>query len=191
MKQPIHILYISGFGSRYEPTRKKLLARWHFKSVTVEHVPMYWMGKETYEQKAARVNDAIDRNKGKRIVLIGESGGGSMVVNIYAERAKDLYKVMTICGKNSRPETVGSYYYNGSPAFKTSMHKVEASMRKLTDEQRARFVSIHPIHDRTVSVQDTLIPGCRQLRLFAIGHLTVIFLGLTIFSRQIVNEARR
>jgi predicted peptidase len=145
----------------------------------------------TFEQKLARIDRAIDRSKGKRVVIIGESAGGSMAVHMYARRPDDFYKVMTLCGKNIQPEKVDERYYMHHPAFRTSMERLNESLAQLTDKQRKRFVSIHPLYDPVVPVRETLIPGCRQVRLLAIGHFTVIILALTVLSPQLVRAARR
>ncbi len=187
---PIHILYLSGLGDEYDVLRLRVLRWWHFKNVTVELVPMNWT-EGTFEQKLARIDMAIDRAKGKRVVMLGESAGGSMAIHTYARRGDDLYKVMTLCGKNTQPEKVADHYYENHPAFKTSMERLNESLAQLSDQQKQNFVSIHPLYDPTVPVPETLLPGCRQVRLWAVGHLSVIALGLTLFSPVIVRAARR
>lgn len=158
--------------------------------MTVELVPMTW-DAGTFEQKLARIDRAIDRARGKRIVIIGESAGGSMAVHMYARRPDDLYKVMTLCGKNSHPETVNPLYFERSPAFKTSMERLNESLAQLTDQQRQRFVSIHPLYDPLVPVRETILPGCRQVRLWVVGHFPVVVLALTVLSPLVVRSARR
>lgn len=191
MKQPIHIIYLSGFGIKYDKFRLKLLRKWRFRNVTVELVSLRWEGNESFEQKVARVDQAIDRVKNKRVALIGESAGGSMALHMYARRPDDLYRVMTICGKNAHPETVGDYYYRRSPAFRTAMDKLKESTTLLTKPQRQRFVSIHPLHDSVVPVKDTLIADCTQIKLWSVGHLVTIFFALTIFAPIVVKHARK
>jgi pimeloyl-ACP methyl ester carboxylesterase len=191
MSQPIHILYLSGFGDNLDPLRLRALKRWKFKNITVELVPMRWDSKETFEQKIARIDQAMDRVRGKRIALLGESAGGSMVVHMYARRGDELYKAVTLCGKNARPETVGEQYYKRSPAFRTSMEKLNESMKQLTAEQRKQFVSIHPLYDPVVPVRDTLLKECQRLRLFAIGHAVSIALALTVYSPLLMRAIRR
>ena len=186
----IHIIYLSGFGGQYDNFRLWALRRWRFRDVSVELVSMKWES-ETFLQKIARVDQAIDRARGKRIVLIGESAGGSMAVHIYARRPDELYKVMTICGKNSHPETVGQEYYDRSAAFRDSMVSLDKSINELTNNQRKQFVSIYPFYDETVPVRETLLPDCRRVRLWSIGHLPTIALAITLFSPILVRMARR
>lgn len=191
MKQPIHILYLSGFGTGYDRHRLRLLKKWRFKGVSVELVPLRWEGKESFEQKLARIDQAIDRVRDKRVVLLGESAGGSMAVHMYARRPDDFYKVMTVCGKNSHPETVGESYYRRSPAFRTAMERLVEATELLTKEQRQAFVSIHPWHDAVVPVRETMLADCKRVRLWSIGHLTTIFLALTIYAPIVARQARK
>lgn len=189
MSELIHILYLSGLGDNLDRWRLKALKLWRFRGVTVELVPMTWRSG-TFEQKIARIDQAIDRAKGKRVVIIGESAGGSMAMHMYARR-DDLYKVMTLCGKNTNPGGVSPSYYRHNPAFRTSMEHLDESLAELTTAQKKNFVSIHPIYDPVVPVRETLLTGCKQVRLFAVGHLITIALALTIFSPIVVRAAKR
>jgi pimeloyl-ACP methyl ester carboxylesterase len=190
MAQPIHILYLPGLDDDLDKWRLRALKLWHFRKVSVELVPMTWESG-TYAQKLARIDQAIDRAKGKRIVIIGESAGGSMAVHMYARRSDDLYKVMTICGKNTHPEGVSERYYRDNPAFKTSMEHLNESLAELTSEQMKKFVSIHPIYDPTVPVRETLLNGCKEVELWLVGHLPVIGLTLTVLSPILIRAAKR
>ncbi len=167
------------------------LRLWKYRNVTVEFLPMRWESKETYEQKLARIDQAIDRAGNKRVVVIGESAGGSMAVCVYARRAADLHKVLTICGKNNSPETVGQRYFDTYPVYRAVMDGLAASLEQLDDTQRHAFVSIHPLYDHVVPVRETLLPGCRRIRLWVAGHLFVISLALTILSPVVIRAAKR
>jgi len=190
MKPPLHIIYLSGFGMNYDKLRRRLLGQWHFRGVSVELVAMQWEGEETFEQKLARIDRAIDKEAGKRIVLLGESAGGSMAVHMYARRPGDVYRAVTLCGKNSHPETVGENYYRRSPAFRGSMGQLNKSINALSDEQRRHFVSIHPLYDPVVPVRETLLPGCARVRLPSVGHFFTIVLGLSVLRRVVLRAVR-
>lgn len=190
MGHPIHILYLPGLGDHLDKWRLRALKLWRYHDVSVELVPMAWRSG-TYEQKLARIDQAIDRVKDKRIVIIGESAGGTMAIHMMARRPDELYKVMTLCGKNARPETVSPRYYKNHPSFKTSLDNLDASLAALTEEQKRNFVSIHPVYDRVVPVHDTLLRGCKEVELWLVGHLTVIGLALTILSPIVVRAAKR
>ncbi len=189
MAEPIHIIYLPGFGGKYDNLRMKMLRRWRFRNVTVEMIPIRWK-RGTFEQKIAVIDRAIDRANGKRIVLIGESAGGSMAIHMYARRAHDLHKVMTLCGKNTHPETVGKPYFDHSPAFKDSMDQLNQSIKKLSSEQKRRFVAIRPIYDPLIPIETMLLSNCKRVRLPVVGHLFAILMALTIFSPLLVRAAK-
>lgn len=190
-RMPIHIIYIPGFGDSYDILRRAFLWCWRFYGISVELVPIKWGNREGYETKTALVSAAIERAKERRIVLIGESAGGSLVLNTYASRPDDFYKVLTICGKNAKPEHVAPHFYRRNPAFKTSMHLLNASVEKLTAAQRHAFISIHPLVDHVVPVDETIIPGCQKQRVWLFGHLPTVAIMLTVGSWYIMRLIRR
>lgn len=191
MNSATHIIYIPGFGDSYDGIRRRLLSKWQFDDVTVELVPMNWKSDENLDQKIERINHAVDAARGKKIVIVGESASGSMAIHIYAAKQNDIYRAMTLCGKNAHPANVKPHYYKKYPAFRESMDRLDESTAKLTVEARQRFVSIHPIYDPVVTVSDTRLSECHEVTLPAVGHLFVIFLALTVWSRRIVTEALR
>lgn len=191
MNQRLHIIYLPGFGDNYDTGRRFLLWCWRIFGITTEFVPMCWDSNESYKEKHARVNDAIDRAKKKRVVIIGESAGGSMAVAIYAQRYNDLFKVMTICGKNSNPASVAPRLYLKHPAFRESMRATESSLKKIDSNMLHRFVPFYPLYDGVIPYDEAVIPGCKVVRLFSSGHFFTIFLALTIYSSYLVFVANR
>lgn len=153
-------------------------------------IPMNWQ-KGTFAQKLLAVEDAIERAGDKHVVLIGESAGGSMALHAYARHPRAVKRVVTLCGKNSHPETVGERYLQYSPAFKGSMDHLNESLSQLTARQMASVVSIHPLYDHIVPVRETLLPKCRRIRVPLVGHMAVIILLITLLSPIIVREITR
>lgn len=188
--QPIHIIYIPGFGGKYDNFRLWAIKKWKYFGASAEFLPMKW-GQGTLEQKLAAIDDAIDRASDKRVVLVGESAGGSMVIHTMARRGDTIYKAMTVCGKNGHPEKVGQIFYDRSSAFKESMELIVESASALTSKQKAEFVSIHPLYDELIPREDMLLEGCRQVRLLSIGHLFSIILALTVYAPVVIFAAKR
>lgn len=187
----LHIIYIPGFGDHYDAMRRPLFYCWRMYGISTEFVPMNWRSEESYTDKLARIDGAIDRAKGKRVVLIGESAGGSMVVATHAKRYSELHQSMTISGKNRHGATVAPRFYRKYIAFCDAMGAVDAATSNFNDEALRKFVSFYPLFDGVIPIQDTSIPGVRVIRLYSIGHLFTIFMALTIFSGYIVRVARR
>lgn len=187
-----HIIYVPGLGDGYDPIRRFLLGFWRIYNVDVQMIPSGWSGTEPYENKVHRIQEAIANacGHGKRVVLIGESAGGSLALNVYASEPEKVSKVLTLCGKNTGPEKVSPRYYRKNPAFREAMQEVESSILKLTKAQRGRFVSVYPLFDPTVPVAETFIPDCQKVRIWSVGHLASVFIALTLASPLVVRAAK-
>lgn len=159
--------------------------------VRVTMVPMRWQSDETYGDKRARVEEAIRKTAGEKVVVMGESAGGSMALAIYARHADTLAGLVTLCGKNTRPDTVSPDIYKRNPAFRDSMYEAEAAATALSMSDRWKFVSVVPWHDPTVPVAQTLLPGCQKMILPAVGHLLSILAMLTLYAPLIVWRAKK
>ena len=193
--KPVHteILYISGLGSHYDFFRRFALWFWKLYGVNARLVSTNWSNQESYEEKFKRITDIVDAvdTTTTRLVLIGESAGGSMALNVFASRKEKIHKTITICGKNNGPELVAPHYYRDNPAFETSMNTLEKSVASLSRSGRERVVSVYPLYDGVVPVKETFIPDCQKMRLFTFGHLGTIFFALTIGAYFIVQLAKR
>ena len=188
-----HIIYIPGLGDGYDGLRRFFLLFWRVYGVNVEFIASRWSDGGMFELKMQRIVDAAMRahDAGHRVVLIGESAGGSMVLNVYAEIPGYIDRVVTLCGKNTRPDNVSPALYRRNESFRTSMQQVGDAVQQLTKAQRQQMTSIYPFYDPTVSIDETFIPDCRRVRLWSVGHLISILVGLSIGSFVVVREALR
>lgn len=153
-------------------------------------VPMRWASNESYHDKLARVEEVMLGRADERIVLMGESAGGSVALTLYARHLKSVAGLATLCGKNTRPDTLSSGIYARNPAFRDSMHGAEVAASELPAAARRRFVSVVPWYDPTVPVAETLIPGCRKMTVPAVGHLFSILAMLTLYAPFIVRRVK-
>ncbi len=187
------IFYISGLGDRYDFIRRSALWFWKLYGVNAQLIPTSWSNQESYETKLKRITDAVDSvdTTTTRLVLIGESAGGSMALNAFASRKEKIHKTITICGKNNGPELVAPHYYRDNPAFKPSMDNLEKSVASLSKSGRQRVISVYPLYDGVVPIRETVIPDCQKVQLFTLGHLGTIFFALTFGAYFIVRLARR
>lgn len=189
MKKQIHIIYLPGFGGKYDKLRLWILRRWRFAGVSVEMVPMNWP-KGTLDQKMASIDRAIDRAGDKYVVLVGESAGGTMVARMMARR-DDIDASITVCGKNSHPETVGDYYLSRSSAFRSLVERMDRTFGELSPQQRAKITSIVPLYDQLIPVSEMLPQGYVKSRVVSVGHLVTIAMMLTLYSPILIRIARR
>jgi hypothetical protein len=190
MKNNIHIIYLPGLGDRYDPFRRFLLSLWRYVNVSVELVPMRWESHEALPDKLARIANAIDEASSKRVVLLGESAGGSVTMIMYAKQGNNLAGAMTICGNNHGSNNVSPRLYNKNPAFRDAMTSADRSVEQLSQEACRSFISIHPTYDPVVPVRETLLPRCKEVVLLSVGHLLPIIEALTISSWRVVKAAR-
>lgn len=191
MKQRTHIIYTPGLGDRYDPLRRACLWLWRLYGVRVTMVPMRWTSDENYTDKRARVEELLTDAPSERIVLMGESAGGSIALSLYAAHADAAAGAMTLCGKNTRSDNVSARIYARNPAFRDSMLQAESSVLSLGKTQRTKFVSVVPFYDPTVPVQQTLIPGGQKMTLPVAGHLLSILAMLTIYAPFVVRRAKK
>lgn len=190
MQKNIHLIYIPGLGDRYDPFRKFLLGWWHYANVSVELIPMRWESNEALTDKYARVKTALEAASPKRVVLIGESAGGSVTMAMYERYGSSLAGAMTICGKNQYAKGVSPYLYRKNPAFRDAMIEADRSVNKLSVQASKSFVSVHPSYDPVVPIKETLLPGCKEIILWSVGHFVPIIEALTISSWRLVKAAR-
>ena len=187
-----HIIYVPGLGDGYDTVRRNALSLWRWKHTTFEFLPMEWRNHtESYQQKLRRIDTAIENSKADRVVLVGESAGGSMVVGYSLKYSKKVYRCITICGKNVRADRVSSLLYIKNPAFKQSMLEADAEVGKLSDRTAQIITTFLPLYDPIVSRIDTIIPGANMRRLPTVGHLVSIFSILFILWPLVVAEAKR
>lgn len=188
-----HIIYIPGLGDNYDSLRRLLLWFWPVYGVSVEFLSSGWSNGETFAVKKQRIIDAARRaqDRGARVVLLGESAGGSLALNVYATIPDSIDRVVTLCGKNTGPDNVSPVLYRRNEPFRVSMQQVGESVRSLTLSQRQRVTSVYPFYDPTVPINETFIPDCRRVRIWSVGHLISILVGLTIGSAIVVREAKR
>ena len=192
MSTHTHIIYLPGLGDRYDFFRRACLKLWQFYGARVTIVPMQWGSDELYGDKRARAEVVLRRyTNDERVVLMGESAGGSMALALYAAHSDRVAGVMTLCGKNTRADNVLPRIYARNPAFRDAMHAAEIAAAGLSKSQRRAFVSVVPWYDPTVPVSETLLSDCQKMRLPVVGHLLSILLMLTVYAPCIVRRAKK
>ncbi len=184
----ITVLYLPGLGGNYDSARKFIVSLWPRK-YNARLLPLNWTDKnESFEQKKARLHKAISNAEGQ-VVLVGESAGASMGL-ILAHENPDL-KFIGFCGKIGGAKSTGDFYFRTVPAFATMLPQADGLRDVLTDDEKSRMMVVRAYKDIFLSLRDNTIPGARQIVLPSLGHLTTIFLGITILRYGIFRAVKQ
>lgn len=193
MKKPsIDVIYLPGLGDWRSHGQEAVLKLWRAYGLTVHYHKLGWGDKESFEPKKQRILDKIDSltKDGGQIALIGTSAGASASINAFAERRDKVSSVVCLCGKLKNPDTVSEGRYERNPAFKDSMKQLPNSLARLSLADRSRIMSVHPLHDGTVPIQDTIVKGIVEEKIPTIGHSFSIGFSLTFGSASIADFIR-
>lgn len=187
------VLYLPGLGDTSLRARRLLVAGWYIYGVQPIVHPMNWSDKRPFEVKFQELLEHIDQlvSAGHTVSLVGESAGASAALNAYAARPQAIHRVACICGKLRNAQSVSSRVYRYNPAFAESMRRLPESLAGLDTIRLRRVRSVHPLHDATVPVSDTVVPGAESKTIVSVGHPTSIVLGDTLFSYTLVGFLKR
>jgi pimeloyl-ACP methyl ester carboxylesterase len=178
MKQ--HIIYIPGLGDKYDFIRKIGLQLWRRKDVKVSHFPIKWENaRETYDDKLDRLQEMIDTYPEAKVIVVGESAGGSVAISATRRFKNKIDSVVTVCGMNYGANNVNPALYRKNRAFHEAMLDADRVIPTLNDDERSRLNTIYSSMDFTVRPKNTLIAGVSSHDLKIAGHapsiLTVLF----------------
>lgn len=177
-----HILYIPGLGDHYDGFRRACLKSWRLWGVTAEHVPITWYDGGDFDDKYGRIKRAIDKLKGQRVVVVGESAGATLALQIAANEP-DVHRVITLCGV-AKPDTpISGYLRRKAPAL-------DHGVNTLPTDFDVDVHSIRAFSDAIVGKRYSVVEGARQHVIWSIGHFTTIALCLTILAPIITTIAK-
>ncbi|MNH58476.1 Alpha/beta hydrolase family protein [compost metagenome] len=184
----LHLIYIPGLGDGYDGLRRAGLFAWRVWGVSTELVPMRWYGGGDLATRYATVVAAIDhaQQRGCRVVLVGESAGASLAINVAAHRS-DIFGLMTICGIASPRAEVSSLIRKKSPAFNQSLARLENDLNEL---DLSRVCNVRAAVDHVVPRGSSVILGAKQRTMWSVGHVATITLCLSLYGGLIVRLAR-
>lgn len=154
---------------------------------------MDWTVDTPWEEKLTRLIGKIDGHhaEGKHVALIGESAGASAVINAVYLRSEKLTAAILLCGKSQYPERVSPHLYRKNPALLDALTDSHKIIQKLTKEQKALLLNLHPLLDLTVPVWETKIPGVSNRVFPSILHAPSIVFAMTVWSWWIVRFIKK
>jgi|SRR5579859_229034 len=201
----LHVLYLNGLGSGKIRKREQLALRYLAKyDITVTAAQIDWYAGEDFNDLLARMVTLTKEQLKKhgKLVLVGSSAGGSLVVNILGKlHDSNLYGV-TLCSRLheaslpwwdrrnlTRMAHIGTPH--SSRAFFDSVtYCGEVTIPKLTKQDKQRLIIVQQWADFVVPRSTMGIPGVKVYRVPALGHGWGIAMGvrrLPKILRELIN----
>jgi len=183
-----YIIYIPGLGDHYDAGRRSALKLWQLFGVKTQLVPMQWYAAGTYEAKVHAVLAAIEiaQKAGYTVSVIGESAGASMALNV-AARVDSLHSVVLLAGIASNVTPISPRIKARSPSFAASVAALPVVAKKTNP---SKIHVVQAVWDSTVPSRYNQIKGARVHTIWSVGHLTTIFICITILSPFIIHLAK-
>ena len=185
------VIIIPGLGD--ESIHLRLITR-HWKQLGLDAVvyPVGWCDEEKqFTSKLDRLLNLVDGfvKDGHTVSFIGNSAGGSAVLNVFAVRKDVIHRVINICGRIRTGTTKGFRSFenrtSSSPAFAQSIKMAEEAEKAFTAKDRAKIMTIHPIFDELVPDDTLTIQGATNIQIPMLMHSLSIISALTIFSKTV------
>ena len=148
------------------------------------HVPITWYDGGSMQSKLEIIDNAIRSvPHDARVVLVGESAGGSLALNTAARNAR-VARVITLCGV-ARPDTpISAYLRRKAPALHEAVQVLPVSFK-------TEVVSVRAAIDGVVGKKYSSTNGATVCVVWSVGHLTTIALCLTILSFYMAKLAKK
>ena len=174
-----HVIFVPGLGDRYSYGQNIAIQMWRIWGFTPHYLALGWHLPEGRDVKLGRLNEKINQltQAGSQVSLVGVSAGASAVLNAYAVSA-NVHRVVWICGKINRPETVDAARNSANPDYKPLLHHLQPYLKAFTAQDKQRFLSVRPITDHTVPVVDTRLEGVTEKITFGHNHVQGIAFGI-------------
>lgn len=181
----IHLLYFNGLGSGSTRWREKLAMRYLLKQgIEVRHIQVNWYANEPFGTILDRVTLLVkkDLEKHGKVVLVGSSAGGSLVVNILGRIPDKNLSAVTLCSRLSlanlpwwdRRSLERMAYLGRSKESKLFFDSVtycsHITIPKLTKTDKRRLLIIQQWMDDVVPRVTMSIKGVRVHKVPGFGH---------------------
>lgn len=189
-----HAIYIPGIGDHKPYYQPQIIKYWKRLGVSAHYHPVTWRSQdENFETKLKKLVELIDElhSQGHNVSLVGVSAGASAAFNAYMARKDKIARVVYVCGKLQRPETIGSKYYAKNPSFKESLALEQQQLKDLSPTDTKKMLSLKPLYDQTVPVRDTEISGVRNWTMLSAWHVPSIFMGISAYGPIICSFIKK
>jgi len=187
--QKLHVIYVPGLGDHNIARQAMLVKTWKWWGVDPEIFQMMWADNEPWQSKQKRLLDRIDELYKAKVplALVGASAGASAVINTFAARSDKIVGVVCIAGKINRPNAIGERYRSRNPSFAGSAENVPDSLKKLTNDDRARILTRYALYDPLVIRADSYVGGAHNRFSPTIGHVFTIAFQISFGARSFLR----
>lgn len=191
------VIYIPGLGDARVGGQLLAVKTWNWYGVQAELFQKNWIDGERFEPKFIRLLNRIDElvEQGYTVSIVAASAGASAAINAYAARPDTIHAVVCIAGEINGRDRMHPSVYQKNPAFRDSMHMIEASLPRITPAMRKRILSRRGAIDVTVTAHDSIVPGAVNQVVPTMSHFltiaTQIAFGAPSFIRFIKKVPAR
>jgi predicted peptidase len=188
-----HVIYIPGVGDhKNAQIQINALRKWKTHDLEVHFHHIYWNDDENFKDKLSAILKLIDKHYSidNSVSLIGVSAGASMAMKAFNKRKNKISAAIFICGKINNSNTLGNKYRIHNPRLFESVRSSEEAAKRLSLADKSKMLTLQPIFDGTVSLDDGRINGVDNKTIFAFFHAPAIYLSITLYRRLSINFIR-
>jgi hypothetical protein len=189
----LHILYFNGLGTGKTRRREIVAMRYLEKrGLSAVHVHVDWYSNEPFEDLLDRMLRTVEaelQNRNK-VILVGSSAGGSLVVNILGKLHNKNVLTISLCSRLHLAKlpwwdwrSLKRMAYMGKPKesrnfYESVTYCSKVTIPRLTQMDKKRLVIVRQWADDIVPRATMDIDGVRVFRAPALGHGWGIAMGV-------------
>jgi pimeloyl-ACP methyl ester carboxylesterase len=186
-----YIIVIPGLFPR-KKFFNKLVNHGQKESIQGEIFWVNWYSRKddysTIQEKLLKRIDEL-REKNFRIFLIGTSAGGTLALNAFTKRNKEIHRMVFICSpmsdENSLTLTIGKKI---SPLFRESLETCKKQKDLINELERKNILVVIPHRDELVPVPAMRIDGAKTLKINTNEHFMSINYAMTERFNEIYSH---
>ena len=185
-----HVIYLPGLSDHTNGhIQEKALIKWRKYNLEPHFVYINWHNNESFDQKLNKVIKLVDELSAEnhKVSIVAASAGCSMAINVYSARADKISSVIFICGKLRNPNTIGDNYKKQNPSFLDAVTSSDKLVKKLSNSDKDKMLTLRPIVDETVTKGDGTIEGVKNKIIFSVEHALSIVLAISLYKRTAIN----
>lgn len=150
-----------------------------------------WKQKSNFAPELKRIVQIIDELAEQGDVsLVGQSAGGSVVLNAYTERSARVTGVVNVGGRLRSGQHVYRTLKRAAekdPGFEEFVLMFQEREKNLTAEERKKIMTIRPFLDEGVPASTVSLEGATNVSVPVIGHIIGGISICTIYANKVLD----